>query len=117
MKLIGYSPSAPGTYSIFDRGTLTSTAHAFVDTLKIDYASNFVVLDPDGATYNGERGGVVVAGPGDVALEFHWGGGAPATGHVGRSTLGAINRLWSTGVALSRSNWGEPPAVGNVSTD
>ena len=63
MKLIGYNPSAPGTYSIFDPETLTSTAHAFVDTLKIDFASNFMVLDPDGATYNGERGDVV-EGPG-----------------------------------------------------
>ena len=53
MKLIGYSPSSPGTYSIFDPETLTSTAHTFADALKIDYASNFVVLDPDGSTYTG----------------------------------------------------------------
>ena len=77
MKLIGYSPSAPGTYSIFDRETLTSTAHSFVDTLKIDYSSNFVVLDPDGATYNGERGGEirVGAGPGEIAFGVQLGGG------------------------------------------
>ena len=55
VKLIGYNPSSPGAYSIFDRETLTSTAHTFKDDLKIDYASNSPVLDSDGVTHNGER--------------------------------------------------------------
>ena len=55
MRLIGYNPSSPGAYSIFDRETLTSTAHTFMDDLKIDYASNSPVLDSNGSTYNGAR--------------------------------------------------------------
>ena len=54
VKLIGFNPSSPGVYSEFDRDTLTSTAHSFVDTLKIDYASNSPVLDSDGVTYTCE---------------------------------------------------------------
>ena len=55
VKLIGYNPSSPGAYSVFDPETLTSTARTFDDGLKIDYASNFAVLDADGVTYNGAR--------------------------------------------------------------
>ena len=51
--------NAPGlplpTHSEFDPETLMSTAHTFDDSLKIDYASNFAVLDADGVTYNGAR--------------------------------------------------------------
>ena len=54
MKLIAYTPSAPGTYSVFDPEMLTSTSHTFNDKLRIDVASYSPVLDADGVTYNGE---------------------------------------------------------------
>ena len=53
VKLIGYNASAPGAYSVFDPKTLASTAYHFKDNLKIDFASNSPVLDPDGVTFNG----------------------------------------------------------------
>ena len=55
VKLIGYNPSAPGAYSVFDPNTLESTqAQPFKDSLKIDYASNSPTLDSDGVSYHGE---------------------------------------------------------------
>ena len=53
VKLVGYNPSTPGSYSVFDPDMLTSTAHCFEDSLQIDFASNSPVLDSDGVTYNG----------------------------------------------------------------
>ena len=53
VRLVGYNPSSPGTYSVFHPETLTSSAHTFDDDLKIDYASNSPVLDSDGVSYNG----------------------------------------------------------------
>ena len=53
VKLIGYNHASPGSYSVFDPDTLTSTTHAFADALRIDFASNSPVLDSDGVTFNG----------------------------------------------------------------
>ena len=63
VKLIGYKNASPGSYSVFDPDTLTSTTHAFADALRIDFASNSPVLDADGVTFNGARPGRGVWSP------------------------------------------------------
>ena len=50
--IISFNPAAPGNYCVFDRATLLTTEHAFLDDLKLDFATMTPTLDPDGVSYN-----------------------------------------------------------------